>query len=131
DESSKLINNPYDSHPDRELLTLQAKTELIFAAQEDLQKLSEESKEIQNLQPCAEIGGLKNIESHYPALSKLETIHVNQLQETNNVSDKINKLIDDYNSLINTLSEVFLSWDGLLAAAELKVSEVERSRNQA
>ncbi|KAF9349495.1 Dynactin subunit 3 [Mortierella sp. AD094] len=128
-ESSKLINNPYGSHSDRELLSLQAKTELILAAQEDLQKLAEESKEIQSLQRCAEIGGLKSVESHYPELSKLETIHIEQFQEANKISDRANKLTDDYNGLINTLSEVFLSWDALLTAAELKVSEAERLRS--
>ncbi|KAG0024016.1 hypothetical protein BGZ80_006667 [Entomortierella chlamydospora] len=135
-ESSKLINNPYGSHSDRELLSLQAKTELILAAQEDLQKLAEESKEIQSLQRCAEIGGLKSknknlesVESYYPVLSKLEAIHIEQFQETNKISDRANKLTDDYNGLINTLSEVFLSWDALLTAAELKVSEAERLRS--
>ncbi|KAF9356107.1 Dynactin subunit 3 [Mortierella sp. NVP85] len=127
-ESSKLMNNPHGSHPDRELLSLQAKSELILAAQDDLHKLAEESKEIQSLQRCAEIGGLKNVEPHYPALSKLETIHIEQYQQSNAVSDRMNKLTDDYNGLINTLSEVFLSWDALLTAAELRVSEVERSR---
>ncbi|KAF9281039.1 hypothetical protein BGZ68_006869 [Mortierella alpina] len=129
DEASNLVPNLNGSHSDRELLTLQAKTELILAAQEELQKLAEESKEIQNLQRCAEIGGLKNVESQYPVLSQLETVHIEQCQESNKISDKMNKLTDDYNSLINTLSEVFLSWDALLTAAEIKVSEVERSRN--
>ncbi|KAF9101781.1 hypothetical protein BGX27_011335 [Mortierella sp. AM989] len=128
-QASKLINNPHGSHSDRELLSLQAKIELILAAQEDLQKLAEESKEVQSLQRCAEIGGLKNVESHYPALSKLETIHIEQFQEANKISDKANKLTDDYNGLINTLSEVFLSWDALLTAAEVKVSEVERLKS--
>jgi hypothetical protein len=54
------MNNPHGSHPDRELLSLQAKSELILAAQDDLHKLAEESKEIQSLQRCAEIGGLKS-----------------------------------------------------------------------
>ncbi|KAF9379567.1 hypothetical protein CPB97_008886 [Podila verticillata] len=128
-ESSKLMNSSYSSHSDRDLLTLQAKAELILAAQEELQQLAEESKDIQSLQRCAEIGGLKNVESQYPVLSKLETVHIEHSQEANKVSDKMNKLTDDYNSLINTLSEVFLSWDALLSAAELKVTEVERSRN--
>ncbi|KAF9305245.1 hypothetical protein BGZ74_010851 [Mortierella antarctica] len=128
-ESSNLMNSPYSSHSDRELLTLQAKTELILAAQEELQQLAEESKDIQSLQRCAEIGGLKNVESQYPVLSQLETVHIEHSQEANKVSDKMNKLTDDYNTLINTLSEVFLSWDALLSAAELKVAEVERSKN--
>ncbi|KAG0084734.1 hypothetical protein BGZ93_001079 [Podila epicladia] len=128
-EASNLMNSPYSSHSDRELLTLQAKTELILAAQEELQQLAEESKDIQSLQRCAEIGGLKNVEPQYPVLSKLETVHIEHNQEANKVSDKMNKLTDDYNSLINTLSEVFLSWDALLSAAELKVTEVERSKN--
>ncbi|KAF9437388.1 Dynactin subunit 3 [Entomortierella beljakovae] len=127
-ESSKLADSQYGSYSDKELLTLQAKIELILAAQEDLHMLSEDSKEIQNLQKCAEIGGLKNVELHYPVLSKLETIHIEQFQETNKVSDKANKLTDDYNTLINTLSEVFISWDTLLTAAEQKVSDVERLR---
>ncbi|KAG9071148.1 hypothetical protein KI688_008691 [Linnemannia hyalina] len=127
-EASNLITPANGSHSDRELLTLLAKTELILAAQDELLKLSEESKDIQSLQRCAEIGGLKNVESQYPVLSKLETIHIEQCQESNIVSDKVNKLTDDYNGLINTLSEVFLSWDALLTAAELKVSEVEKSK---
>ncbi|CAO3571299.1 unnamed protein product [Mortierella alpina] len=128
-EASNLVPSLNGSHSDRELLTLQAKAELILAAQEELHKLAEESKEIQNLQRCAEIGGLKNVESQYPVLSQLETVHIEQCQESNKISDRMNKLTDDYNSLINTLSEVFLSWDALLTAAEIKVSEVERSRN--
>jgi len=127
-EASNLITPPNGSHSDRELLTLLAKTELILAAQDELLKLSEESKDIQSLQRCAEIGGLKNVESQYPVLSKFETIHIEQCQESNKVSDRVNKLTDDYNGLINTLSEVFLSWDALLTAAELKVSEVEKAR---
>ncbi|KAF9142358.1 hypothetical protein BGX30_002787 [Mortierella sp. GBA39] len=127
-EASNLITPANGSHSDRELLTLLAKTELILAAQDELLKLSEDSKDIQSLQRCAEIGGLKNVESQYPVLSKLETIHIEQCQESNIVSDRVNKLTDDYNGLINTLSEVFLSWDALLTAAELKVSEVEKSR---
>ncbi|KAF9965270.1 hypothetical protein BGZ70_005140 [Mortierella alpina] len=129
DAASNLVPSLNGSHSDRELLTLQAKTELILAAQEELQKLAEESKEIQNLQRCAEIGGLKNVESQYPVLSQLETVHIDQCQESNKISDRMNKLTDDYNSLINTLSAVFLSWDALLTAAEIKVSEVERARN--
>ncbi|KAG0301243.1 hypothetical protein BGZ98_008529 [Dissophora globulifera] len=128
-ESFKLISSPYSSHSDRELLSLQAKMELILAAQDDLQKLAEEAKEIQSLEQCAEIGGLKNVESQYPALSKLETIHIDQFKEANKVSDRTNKLTDDYNTLINTLSEVFLSWDALLAAAEHRLTEVERARS--
>ncbi|KAG0286574.1 hypothetical protein BGZ96_009335 [Linnemannia gamsii] len=128
-EASNLITPPNGSHSDRELLTLLAKAELILAAQDELQQLSEESKDIQSLQRCAEIGGLKNVESQYPVLSKLETIHIEQCQDSNKVSDRVNKLTDDYNGLINTLSEVFLSWDALLTAAELKVSEVEKFRN--
>jgi len=54
------MNSSYSSHSDRELLTLQAKAELILAAQEELQQLAEESKDIQSLQRCAEIGGLKS-----------------------------------------------------------------------
>ncbi|KAG0280140.1 hypothetical protein BGZ95_011215, partial [Linnemannia exigua] len=122
-ETSNLITPPNGSHSDKELLTLLAKTELILAAQEELLKLAEESKDIQSLQRCAEIGGLKNVESQYPVLSKLETIHIEQCQASNIVSDRMNKLTDDYNGLINTLSEVFLSWDALLTAAEQKVSE--------
>ncbi|KAG0056928.1 hypothetical protein BGZ83_002868 [Gryganskiella cystojenkinii] len=130
-EASNLINSPHGSHSDRELLTLQAKSELILAANDELQKLAEESKEIQSLQRCAEIGGLLNVESQYPVLSKLETVHIEQCQDSNKVSDRMNKLTDDYNGLasINTLSEVFLSWDALLTAAEGKVSEIEKSRN--
>jgi hypothetical protein len=60
DETSKLMSGLHGSHSDRELLTLQAKSELVLAAQDDLQKLAEESKEIQALQQCAEIGGLKS-----------------------------------------------------------------------
>ena len=60
DEASNLITPPNGSHSDRELLTLLAKTELILAAQDELLKLSEESKDIQSLQRCAEIGGLKS-----------------------------------------------------------------------
>ncbi|KAF9916592.1 hypothetical protein FBU30_001265 [Linnemannia zychae] len=127
-EASNLVTPPNGSHSDKELLTLLAKTELILAAQDEIQKLAEQSKDIQNLERCAEIGGLKNVESQYPTLSKLETIHIEQCQESNKVSDRVNKLTDDYNGLINTLSEVFLSWDTVLTAAELKVSEVEKSR---
>jgi len=58
DEASNLINNPHTSHSDRELLTLLAKTDLVLAAKDELQNLAEESKEIQGLQRCAEIGGL-------------------------------------------------------------------------
>lgn len=60
DEASNLITPPNGSHSDKELLTLLAKTELILAAQDELQQLSEESKDIQSLQHCAEIGGLKS-----------------------------------------------------------------------
>ncbi|KAF9402496.1 Dynactin subunit 3 [Podila epigama] len=126
--SSKLVDSPYSSHSDRDLLTLQAKTELVLAAQEELEKLAQDSKEIQNLQRCAELGGLKNVASEYPTLAKLETVHIEQSQACNKVSDKMNKLTDDYNGLINTLSEVFISWDALLTVAEQKVAEVERSR---
>ncbi|GJJ73810.1 hypothetical protein EMPS_06168 [Entomortierella parvispora] len=128
-EASNLISSPHASHSDREFLTLLAKSDLILAAKDDLQKLAEESKEIQGLQRCAEIGGLLNVESQYPVLSKLETVHIEQCQDANKISDRVNKLTDDYNGLISTLSEVFLSWDALLTAAESKVSEVEKSRN--
>lgn len=58
DEASNLINSPHTSHSDRELLTLLAKSDLVLAAKDEIQKLAEESKEIQGLQRCAEIGGL-------------------------------------------------------------------------
>lgn len=136
------MNSPYSSHSDRELLTLQAKTELILAAQEELQQLAEESKDIQSLQRCAEIGGLKSklynecgpmvsllirtwpiyfnmllfidVESLYPVLSKLETVHIEHSQEANKVSDKMNKLTDDYNTLVREKKKMgqAIIWEG-------------------
>ena len=38
-------------------------------------------------------------------LSKLETVHIEHSQEANKVSDKMNKLTDDYNSLVKMMEE--------------------------
>ncbi|KAF9164184.1 hypothetical protein DFQ26_001727 [Actinomortierella ambigua] len=127
-EGSKLAPTPGSSHPDRELLTLQAKTELIMAAQGELEVLAEHAKTIQSLQSCAELGGLKNLEPEYPALAKLSTVHVEQSENQEEVAYKVNRVMEDYNALIQTVSEIFLLWDSLLTAAEGKVTEVERQQ---
>lgn len=46
-----------------------------------------------------------DVESQYPVLSKLETVHIEHSQEANKVSDKMNKLTDDYNSLVKMTRE--------------------------
>ncbi|KAG0225767.1 Dynactin subunit 3 [Actinomortierella wolfii] len=129
-EESKLAPTPGANFSGRELLTLHAKTELILAAEEELDALAEYSKTINALQSCAELGGLKNVEPEYPTLAKLTTIHVEQSKEQEQLADRINSVMDEYNTLIHTVSEIFLSWDALLTAAEGKVAEIERQRGR-
>ncbi|KAF9978516.1 hypothetical protein BGZ73_001935, partial [Actinomortierella ambigua] len=98
-EESKLAPTLGSSHSDRELLSIQAKIELVLAAQGDLQALAEHAKAIESLQSCAELGGLKNLEPEYPALAKLSTVHVEQSKDQEQVADRVNNVMDEYNSL--------------------------------
>lgn len=51
-----------------------------------------------------------DVESQYPVLSQLETVHIEHSQEANKVSDKMNKLTDDYNTLVRGKKEDKLSY---------------------
>jgi hypothetical protein len=113
---------------ERQILTVEAKSEIILASEQDLTRFADETTHIKSLEHV--VGGvdLKSLEAALPQLYPLEQTHHDQVALTDHLSRRVSELTNAYNALINTLSEIFIAWDHILSSAETQVAATERER---
>lgn len=66
-----------------------------------------------------------------PILAKTSIKADRHSQQMTTTSDKAWELVDRYNQLVNTTSEIFIAWNHLLTAAEDQVGHLERAKRAA
>ncbi|CAG8631545.1 13885_t:CDS:2 [Funneliformis caledonium] len=130
DQVSELISPFKDSAlvMERVILTPEAKAEIVASSANELELVAENLKQINELQSIIEAPEFKSFEKLLPQLTPIETIHIDQSSKANEVSARITNLLDTYNGIVNTLSEIFISWDHILTAIDANISLLERAK---
>ncbi|KAF7727966.1 hypothetical protein EC973_006854 [Apophysomyces ossiformis] len=127
---AKLLN-PANSvlELEREILAPDTKLELVLAAQDDLEKFAAEVKQIKALETVVSGTEYEAVDKLGPEFAPLKVAHAEQAKQLADVTEKIALLMENYNGVINTLSEIFISWDDILATMESHVSALERQKS--
>ncbi|CAI2183207.1 13198_t:CDS:2 [Funneliformis geosporum] len=130
EQTSELVSPFKDSAlaMERVILTPEAKAEIVISSANELKLVAENLKQINELQSIIEAPEFKGFEKLLPQLTPIETIHIDQSSKANEVSARITQLLDSYNGIVNTLSEIFISWDHILSAIDANVSLLERAK---
>ncbi|KAI9020843.1 hypothetical protein CLU79DRAFT_754028 [Phycomyces nitens] len=129
DVHAKLLNPANSTFlMEREFIAPEAKLELVMAGLEDMETFAKQVKQVKALEHVVSGVDFEVVKSLGPELAPLEAIHSDQARELNELTHKVSSLMDNYNGLINTLSEIFISWDDILGTMESHVSALERKK---
>ncbi|CAG8439900.1 6858_t:CDS:2 [Diversispora eburnea] len=132
DQVSDLVSPFKDSalSLERAILTPESKAEIISSSSEELEKVAESLKQIDELQGIIDSTEFKGLDKLLPQVTPIEIKHIDQVAKTNEVSARVTNLLERYNGIINTLSEIFISWDHILTALESNISALERAKER-
>nr|CAG8532315.1 303_t:CDS:10 [Entrophospora candida] len=111
---------------ERVILTPEAKAEIIVSSAEELEQVAENLKQIDELQSVIDAPEFKGLDKYLPEITPIEGKHIDQAARTNQVSARMTQLLDRYNGIVNTLSEIFISWDSILSTIDTNITEIER-----
>ncbi|CAO3636274.1 unnamed protein product [Mucor hiemalis] len=126
---SKLLNPNTSSYSmEREILSPDVKLELLLTAQEDLEKFAQEVKQVKDLEYVVSGNEFNDVETLGPKLSTLEVSHTDQVKDLNDITNQVSQFMERYNGTVNTLSEIFISWDNILTNMETHVTALERQK---
>ncbi|KAI8981853.1 hypothetical protein BDF20DRAFT_863600 [Mycotypha africana] len=115
---------------ERENLASDVKVELLLNAQEDIEKFAKEVKQIKDLEYVINGSDLAAVDTLEPKLAPLEMSHTDQVTELHRLTKQITDFMERYNGTVNTLSEIFISWDNILTGVETHLLNLERQRSQ-
>uniref|UniRef100_A0A1D1ZC04 Dynactin subunit 3 n=1 Tax=Anthurium amnicola TaxID=1678845 RepID=A0A1D1ZC04_9ARAE len=115
---------------ERQILTPEAKAEMISASSEELERVASSLKEIGELQSFIDAPEFRGLEKLFPLITPIESAHIDQAAKSNEVSTRITQLLDRYNRIVNTLSEIFIAWDHMLTTIDVHISALERKARQ-
>ncbi|GAB5588803.1 hypothetical protein Unana1_03703 [Umbelopsis nana] len=113
---------------EQELLDATTKKELVLAASEDLDAFANQLKQIKALEHVLESSDIAAVDTLVTELRPLESKHRLQSQELTQTSKNLSQLMENYNGIVNTVSEIFISWDQMLTTLETQVSISERGK---
>ncbi|CAG8442388.1 3816_t:CDS:2 [Acaulospora colombiana] len=136
DQVSELISPFKDSAlaMERAILTPEAKAEIICSSAEELETVAENLKQIEELKGIIDAPEFKGLDKLFPQITPIETENISQISKTNEMSTRLTSLMDRYNNTvsfstdINTLSEIFISWDHILSTLDVNISALERAK---
>ncbi|KAL1920460.1 uncharacterized protein VTP21DRAFT_837 [Calcarisporiella thermophila] len=128
EENARILSTGSTLRLEKQLLSPQAKARIIIETSEDLKQFVSELKQIKSLEGMASGEPYKGLDALKPKLQPLEEKHREQMVEIAELSQKVSGLLDQYNEYVNTLSEIFLSWDNMLSSMETMVTRLERER---
>ncbi|KAG2204344.1 hypothetical protein INT47_009386 [Mucor saturninus] len=129
DVHAKLLNpNTSTYNLERETLAPDVKLELLLTAQDDLEKFAQEVKQVKDLEYVVSGTEFDVIETLGPNLSKLEVSHTDQITNLNDITKEVSQFMERYNGTVNTLSEIFISWDNILTNMETHVAALEHQK---
>jgi len=111
---------------ERVILTPEAKAEIIVSSAQELEQVADNLKQIDELQSVIDAPEFKGLDKYLPEITPIEGKHIDQAARTNQVSARMTQLLDRYNGIVNTLSEIFISWDSILSTIDTNITEIER-----
>ncbi|KAI8071810.1 hypothetical protein BC940DRAFT_293795 [Gongronella butleri] len=123
----KLLNPTQSSlELERELLQPETKLELVLAAHDDMEQLAKTLQQVKQLEHVVNSKDYQHVDQLARELAPLEVAHSEQCHSLGKVTSDISSTMNQYNKLINTLSEIFIAWDDLLSSMEQHVSALEK-----
>ncbi|CAO3688147.1 unnamed protein product [Umbelopsis vinacea] len=117
---------------EQELLDSTTKKELVLAASEDLETFANQLKQIKALEHVLESSDIADyrvaVEHLATELQPIESKHRLQSHELAQSAKILSQLMENYNGIVNTVSEIFISWDQMLSTLEKQIAVAERGR---
>ncbi|CDH56274.1 hypothetical protein RO3G_02478 [Lichtheimia corymbifera JMRC:FSU:9682] len=129
-EPHAKVLDPTDSSLalERELLTTDTKLELILAAYDDMERFASQVKQVKSLEHVVSGSEYDALDTLGAELRPLEAKHMEQTKQLEQITLQVSQAMENYNGIINTLSEIFIAWDDILNTMEAHVSAIERQR---
>ncbi|XP_076443903.1 dynactin subunit 3-like isoform X1 [Babylonia areolata] len=101
-------------------LSEEAKAEVIFAEEEYLRRMASQLQTIKEQDDLLSSEHVKSVPKLSGKLQELSQVHIQQQDETAQVTEETARLIDSYNSVITTLSKMFIQWDAEITKLEIQ-----------
>ncbi|KAK7481321.1 hypothetical protein BaRGS_00027401 [Batillaria attramentaria] len=108
------------AYTDELVLSEDAKGEVILAEEEFLRQMASQLQAIKEHEESVSSEHVKNVPKLSGKLQELSQIHIQQQDETAEVTEEAAKLISAYNSAITNLSKMFVQWDEELTKLEMR-----------
>lgn len=116
EEIEKYLDPEYT---DELSLTDAAKLELILSEEDKIRQTVDCLQKVNDLKDILDSQHIKAVPSLSPKLCELAAIQLDQQEECNNFSNKVQHLFNAYNKTIRILSQQFILWDEIVTKAEL------------
>ncbi|KAL8577282.1 hypothetical protein ACOMHN_062791 [Nucella lapillus] len=97
-----------------------AKAEVILAEEDYLRRVAAQLQSIKEQDEMISSEHVKSVPKLSGKLQELSQIHIQQQDETAQVTEETARLIDSYNSVITTLSKMFVQWDAEVTKLEIQ-----------
>ncbi|KAK7116775.1 hypothetical protein V1264_002395 [Littorina saxatilis] len=101
-------------------LSEEAKAEVIFAEEDYLRRVASQLQTVKEHDESLSSEHVKSVPTLSGKLQELSQIHIQQQDNTAQVTEETARLIDAYNSVITTLSKMFIQWDADITKMEMK-----------
>ncbi|XP_067122481.1 dynactin subunit 3 [Centruroides vittatus] len=116
EEIEKCLDPDY---ADELALTDSAKLELILSEEDKICQTAECLQKVNDLKFVLDSQHIKAVPSFSPKLCELANTQLNQQEECNKFSEKVEHLFNAYNKIIRILSQQFILWDEIVTKVEL------------
>ncbi|KAH9447257.1 hypothetical protein MJO29_015653 [Puccinia striiformis f. sp. tritici] len=122
------LPNPLPTTKETSQLSLNEKASLVFEAEPEIVQVERDLREIEVLDNRGFVGAGKLVNGDWTDEELSSTI-VKPLQESTKsiqeLEQRITSLMSDYDSYVNALSEIFVSWDSILSSIELDLHKLQ------
>lgn len=111
-------------------LTANQKLSLVFESEMELTTLEKDLREIDllNSRGFLDSGKLTDGAPMKDDLKRLTGEVKLQIERITSMESRVTSIMSHYDSYVNTLSELFISWDGILTTVEDEIIQLERSK---
>ncbi|XP_077555638.1 dynactin subunit 3-like [Haemaphysalis longicornis] len=97
-------------------LTEGAKLQLILAEEDRIRKVIAAYQKMEDLKPVLDSTYIKDTPAHIGKVSALAAIQLEQQEQADEQTKRLQHLLATYNDLVNTISKQFLLWDSMLTS---------------
>ncbi|KAL8293116.1 hypothetical protein RQP46_000810 [Phenoliferia psychrophenolica] len=113
-------------------MTPQAKVALILESEGEIRQIERELREVETLEQRGVVGAgnLADHEQLKPALEELKATVTPEVASYASLEARTTALLSRYNEYINTLSEIFVSWNDIVSSAEEEIAKLEREQSK-